>query len=118
MFKKDGKMPTKEDTGARLIQYLAMNEAPGIEYFNGVGLFPVAKTALANEVVKSDSYTSKWSQYAQTALRNELAGWKNTADMTNVIGEEVQAALLGQKSAAKAIEDMAKRLEPLMAKNR
>ena len=118
MFKKDGKMPAKESAGAQLIQYLAMNEAPGIEYFNGVGLFPVAKTALDTDTVKSDTYTSQWSKFAQTALRNELAGWENTADMTNVIGEEVQAALLGQKPAAKAIEDMAARLEPLMAKNR
>ncbi len=118
MFKKDGKIPTKEDVGAKLIDYLGTDMEPQLIYFKGTGLFPVATAALGSEAVKKDPYTSAWTKHAQTALRNELAGWKSTADMTNVIGEEVQAALLGNKSAKEAVADMQKRLEPLMAKEK
>ena len=41
--------------------------------------------------------------------------WSNSADLTTIVGEEVQAALLGQKAAQAAIESMGKRLEAKMA---
>ena len=41
--------------------------------------------------------------------------WNNAAELTNIVGEEVQAAMLGQKTADAAVEAMQKRLEVAMA---
>ena len=41
--------------------------------------------------------------------------WSNSADLTTIVGEEVQGALLGQKTAQQAIDSMGKRLEAKMA---
>ena len=41
--------------------------------------------------------------------------WPNSADITTIVGEEVQGALLGQKTAQAAIESMGKRMEAKMA---
>ncbi len=117
-FKKDGKVPTKDGAAAKFIQHLTMTNETQHAYFQQVGLFPVSIEALNADQVKNDSYASAWAKYAQTAIRNELEGWPNTADMTTVIGEEVQSAMLGQKSAQDAVAAMQKRLEPLMAKNK
>ena len=44
-------------------------------------------------------------------LRNEIGVWTNAAELTTIIGEEVQAAMLGQKTADAAVDAMQKRLE-------
>lgn len=106
--------PTVDSGPARLLAHLAFNDEPQLAYFDAVGLFPVSRSALAAPAISSDDYVSVWSQAATTALRDEPSLWPNSAELTNVIGEEVQSALLGQKTPERAITDMAARLESLM----
>jgi multiple sugar transport system substrate-binding protein len=72
----------------------------------------VTKTALAR--VRDDAYVTQWALYARSAEADEPSKWANAADLTTIVGEEVQAALLQQKPPAQAIADMARRLEPRM----
>jgi multiple sugar transport system substrate-binding protein len=44
-----------------------------------------------------------------------VSQWTTSAEPVNIVGEEVQGALLGQKTAQAAIESMGKRLEAKMA---
>ncbi|MCQ1571820.1 extracellular solute-binding protein [Neorhizobium galegae] len=75
---------------------------------------PVTKSARA--AVAEDAYLKNWSAATGDARRNEVGIWSNAADLTNIIGEEVQGALLGQKSADDAIKSMQARLTTSMEK--
>ena len=107
-----GRRATRDSDAARLIEHLAFNDDMQIKYFEAVGLFPVTRTALAR--VRDDAYVSQWAGYARFAEPDEPSKWPNAADLTTIVGEEVQAALLQQKPPAQAIADMARRLEPRM----
>ncbi len=98
---------------ARLMSFLALNDASQLAYFKDQGLFPVTNTALAQ--LTSDPYVAAWSKAARSAERDEVSIWSSSADVTTIIGEEVQGALLGQKTAQAAIENMGKRLDAKMA---
>lgn len=82
--------------------------------------FPLALSALpatkeGREAAADDAYLTNWAEATGRSRTNEVGIWPNGADLTNIIGEEVQAALLGQKSADEAITAMASRLEESMA---
>ncbi|MEY2772475.1 MAG: hypothetical protein RIQ38_2894 [Pseudomonadota bacterium] len=113
-FFGDGKsVPNAQSTQAQFAAHLAMNDASQIAYFNEQGLFPVTNSALAQ--LKNDAYVTEWSAAARSALRDEPSFWPNSADLTTIVGEEVQSALLGLKAPSAAIESMAKRLQAKMA---
>lgn len=97
----------------RLMDHLALDDANQLKQFKELGLFPVTNSALAQ--LASDPYVSTWSRAARSAQLDETALWPNSADLTTIVGEEVQGALLSQKSAQAAIEAMAKRLEAKIA---
>ena len=77
---------------------------------------PVTKAALASPIVTGDSYLKDWSAAAGTTRINEIGIWPNAAEITTAIGEEVQATMLGQKTADAAIVALQSRLEAAMAK--
>jgi multiple sugar transport system substrate-binding protein len=49
-------------------------------------------------------------------MRHEIGIWPNAPELSTVLGEEIQAALLGQKTAAAAVTAMQSRMEASMAK--
>ena len=98
---------------ARLISHLALSDANQLAYFKDQGLFPVTNSALAQ--LTGDPYVAAWTRAARSAERDEISKWANSADLTTIVGEEVQGALLGQKTAQAAVESMGKRLEAKMA---
>jgi multiple sugar transport system substrate-binding protein len=112
LFRPAGGRLTADAPQAKLAQYLALTDAPQLQYFREVGLFPVTNSALA--AIASDAYVTTWSKNARSAKRDETSNWPNAADLTTIIGEEVQAALLQQKGPQAAIEAMASRLESRM----
>lgn len=93
---------------ARFASFLTMNDATQLEYFNQSGLFPVTKSAIVK--LSGDPYVANWTKNAKNATRDELAFWPNSAELTSIVGEEVQSSLLGQKTPQAAIDAMAKRL--------
>ena len=101
-------------------------DAPPAKFLSYVGSdavqldFPLALSALpatksGREGAKDDAYLTAWAAATGEARTNEVAIWPNGADLTNIIGEEVQAALLGQKSVDDAIAALQKRLTESMA---
>jgi multiple sugar transport system substrate-binding protein len=94
---------------AKLLAYLALNDDSQLRIYKDIGLFPVTNSAL--DKLASDPYVSVWSKAARSATRDETSFWPNSAALTTAIGEEVQAALLAQKSPQEAINSMSKRLQ-------
>ena len=93
---------------AQFVSYISLTDEPQLEYFRQVGLFPVTRSAIAK--LSGDPYVANWTRNARNATRDELAVFPNVADLTVIVGEQVQAAVLGQKSPAEAIDAMSKRL--------
>jgi multiple sugar transport system substrate-binding protein len=92
---------------------LALSDANQLRYFKEQGLFPVTNSALAQ--LTNDPYVSAWTAASRYAERDEVSQWTTSADPVTIIGEEVQGALLGQKTPQAAVENMGKRLEAKMA---
>jgi multiple sugar transport system substrate-binding protein len=98
---------------ARFTSFITMSDTPQLEYFKQIGLFPVTKSAIAK--LSGDPYVANWTSNARNATRDEFAYWPNSAELTTIVGEEVQAALLGQKSPQAAVDAMAARLNDAIA---
>ena len=105
---KNDKILTKASLPVALAQHLVMNEANALSYFYDQGLFPVTQSAL-NKLV-TDMYVTEWLKGAANSRRDETSNWSKSADLLEIIGEEVQAALLGQKPPNNAIQSMSQRL--------
>jgi multiple sugar transport system substrate-binding protein len=105
-----------DSAAAKLVRHLAMDDEVQLRYFRAVGLFPVTRSALAK--LGDDAYVIEWARNAGTAEMDEPSTWPNAADITNIVGEEVQAALLQSKPPAQAIGDMANRLRRATANQR
>jgi multiple sugar transport system substrate-binding protein len=112
-FTADGK--AKADMPAdKFLTYLT-SDAAQIVFPLEQSALPVTKSARADPKVAGDAYLAAWAKAAGKPRRNEVGIWSNAAELTQIIGEEVQGALLGQKSADDAILAMQKRLETSMA---
>lgn len=86
-----------------------------IDYAADQSALPTTVSGLASERIASDTYLSAWAAASVEPRRNTIAGLSNGAEVQDIIGEEVQAALLGQKSADDAADSMQARLEEAMA---
>jgi multiple sugar transport system substrate-binding protein len=105
-----------DSAAAKLVRHLALDDDVQLRYFRAVGLFPVTRSALAK--LSDDAYVVEWARNAGTAEMDEPSSWPNATDITNIVGEEVQAALLQTKPPAQAIGDMANRLRRATANQR
>lgn len=101
-----------KEQAAQLAKVLVSNEV-ALDYFTNNGMPPVTKEAAALEEVTSDAYLSGFMNSTATARLEETARMTNANEIKTVITEELQYALLGQKTAEQAVADMAARLEAL-----
>lgn len=109
----DGGKAAAEDPADKFLAYLTSDEVQ-TSYTLKMSALPVTKSA--REAVANDAYLNNWSAATGDARRNEVGIWSNAAELTTIIGEEVQGALLGQKSADDAIAAMQTRLSESMEK--
>jgi ABC-type glycerol-3-phosphate transport system substrate-binding protein len=70
---------------------------------------PSLKATLVD--ARKDSYASAFLDAAKTARWDETTRFANGAELRQIIGEEVEAAMLATKSVDAAISAMAKRLD-------
>lgn len=97
---------------AELAKTLISNEV-ALDYFTNNGMPPVTKEAAALEEVTSDPYLKGFMNSTATARLEETARMTNASEVKTIITEELQYALLGQKTAEQAVADMAARLEAI-----
>ncbi len=86
-----------------------------IDFALGGGALPPTTSALASDQVKSDGYLTAWAEAAVAPRPNPIAPLSNGGAVSDMIGEEVQSALLGQKTAQEAADDLQARLEEALA---
>ena len=101
-----------KEQAAELAQTLVSDEV-AMDYFTNNGMPPVTKSAAALDEVKNDAYLNGFLESTSTARLEETARMANANEVKTIITEELQYALLGQKTAEQAVSDMAVRLEAL-----
>lgn len=110
-FAPDGKAAAA-DPADKFLTYLT-SDAVQTDFPLKMSALPVTKSARA--AVSADAYLTAWAEATGTSRPNEVGIWSNAADLTTIIGEEVQGALLGQKSVDDAVSAMQTRLTESMA---
>ncbi|MGK6317333.1 ABC transporter substrate-binding protein [Neorhizobium sp. DT-125] len=107
-FNYGGVKPTPDGPSGRFAKFLSQQEVQ-IEYYKQTGVFPSTLSAI--NTLKDDAYLTKWIELSSTARADELSPFANANELRTVIGEEVAAAMLGQKKPADALKSMSDRLK-------
>lgn len=90
-----------------------VSDEVAIDYFKNNGMPPVTKSLASQPEIRSDRYLSSFMLSTSTARMEETARMANANEVKTILTEELQYALLGQKTAEKSVEDMAARLKAL-----
>ena len=101
-----------KEEAADFAEYLLSNDV-AMEYFEQNGMPPVTGSASSLDEVKNDAYLQGFLAATETAKLEETAMMTDANEIKSIITEELQAALLGSKSAEDAVADMTTRLESL-----
>ena len=101
-----------QQEAADLAKTLVSDEV-AMDYFENNGMPPVTKSMAAKDEVKNDAYLNGFLTATSTARLEETARMTNASEIKTIITEELQYALLGQKTAEQAVDDMAARLNAL-----
>ncbi|MCA0425456.1 MAG: extracellular solute-binding protein [Proteobacteria bacterium] len=108
-------MDGPDSPGAKWLNYLISDAAQGT-FPPSLSALPVTRSAQALPVVTKDAFFSNWKVASGTPLINEIGIWSNAPELSTILSEEFQAAVLGQKPSDAAIAAMASRMEASMAK--
>lgn len=100
--------PTADGPAKKLVDYLTSTDVQ-IGYYRATANFPTTKEAIA--ALKDDSFFVAWNAANTNPRVDGLGPFLNAGDLRVIVGEEIIAAMLGQKSADEAITTMAKRLK-------
>lgn len=101
-----------KEAATELAKTLVSDEI-AMDYFKNNGMPPVTKSAMEKDEVKNDAYLNGFIKSTATARLEETARMTNASEVESIVTEELQYALLGQKSAEQAVADMAARLNSL-----
>lgn len=102
-----------DSDGIRWIMHLLADEQL-VDYAVGQSVLPATRSGQASDSVQSDSYLANWASASQSPRRNTVASLSNASEVAAIIGEEIQAAILGMKSSSEAAQDMQARLDDIL----
>ena len=101
-----------KEQAAELAKTLNSTEV-ALDYFKNNGMPPVTKEAAQMDEVTGDAYLNGFMESTATARLEETARMTNASEVKTILVEELQYALLGQKTAEQAVADMAARLSAI-----
>lgn len=107
--------PATDAAGLQWLKYLMSDAAQG-SFPPALSALPVTRSAQSLPLVQNDAFFRDWIAASGVPLSNEVGVWPNAPELSVILSEEVQAALLGQKAPDAAILAMASRMEASMAK--
>lgn len=105
----------KGGAAEKWLRYL-MSDAVQTSFPLQIGGLPVTKSARAAPAVQNDPFLKAWAEATGTTMKHEIGIWTNAPELSTILSEETQAALLGQKTADAAAASMQTRMEASMAK--
>ncbi len=103
----------RDALAGRFAQYLISDEVQAT-FPPALSALPVTRAARNSPAVANDPYFSAWARATGQVRLHEIGVWSNAPELSVILSEETQAALLGQKTVAQAIAAMKPRLEASM----
>jgi len=107
---------TAESPSAKFLMYL-MEDEQLVDYAVNQSVLPATRSGLNHPRIQEDSYLAAWAAAAIEPRRNTLGSLSNSAIVQDIMGEEIQSALLDLKSPQEAANAMQQRLEQAMMEN-
>jgi multiple sugar transport system substrate-binding protein len=104
-----------ESAGARWARHLA-GDAVQATFPVALSALPATRAGRAAPAVQDDAYFKAWAEAAGSPLPHEIGIWSNAPELSTILSEELQAAMLGQKPPAAAAASMQSRMEASMAR--
>lgn len=104
----------RDGAALRFVEHLLSDDVL-VPYAVEQSTLPTTVSGIASETVAADRYLSDWAAVQVDPIRNPIGALSNGAEVSAIIGEEYQAALLGQKSPEEAATAMQERLAAAMA---
>lgn len=101
-----------KEAAVELAKTLISDEV-ALDYFGNNGMPPVTKEIAKSEEVANDTFLNGFMDATKTARLEETARMTNASEIKTIITEEVQYALLNQKTAQQALDDAAARISAL-----
>jgi multiple sugar transport system substrate-binding protein len=92
------------------IKYL-IGKDTSLKYFDATGSVPVIKSAINDDKVKNNKWSSEWLKITETGKKAETQKYENDSQLSTIVTEEIQNTLLGTKTPKKALEDAQNRLQ-------
>ena len=102
-----------DSDAVRFVMHLLSDEEL-VPYAVSQSVLPATKSGQASAEVQDDAYLAAWAAATVSPRRNTVASLDNATDVSAIITEEAQAAVLGQKSAEETAQSMQSRLEEAM----
>jgi multiple sugar transport system substrate-binding protein len=115
VFFRGGQTAGMDSAGARWARHLA-SDAVQTTFPVALSALPATRAGRAAPAVQDDAYFKAWSEAAGSPLPHEIGIWSNAPELSTILSEELQAAMLGQKPAAAAAASMQSRMEASMAR--
>ena len=94
---------------ADFIKHILSDEM-SLMFFEQADMLPVTASALASEKIAANEWANIWSAITATGRNNELMIHPYSTELTNIISEEVQAVIVGQKTPEQTAADMESRM--------
>jgi|GEM_PF-760353 len=105
----------KDSPSAQWVRYLLSDPVQGSLPLQLGGL-PATRSARAMPAVQGDAFLKAWAGAVGSTMKHEIGIWSNAPELSAILTEETQAAVLGQKSGAAAAASMQTRMDASMAK--
>ncbi len=81
-----------------------------------LGGLPTTKSGRNSAIVRNDNFLKDWAAAVGVTRKHEIGVWSNGPELSTILSEEMQAALLGQKNANAAVDAIQSRMEQSMAR--
>lgn len=104
-----------ESPGVKWLRYLMSDEAQ-TTFPVSLSALPATKSGRQSPAVQNDPFFKAWAEATGTPLMNEIGVWSNAPELNTIVSEELQAALLGQKTPEQSVAGMQSRMDASMAK--
>lgn len=102
-------------TASEFAGFLSSDVDTAINRFEKIGSVPTTTTALKDPAFTSDTYASTWQkQITDTASPNPLWQFPEYSQMEAKLAEQIQAVLIGEKSAQDALDAANKAMQDLV----
>ncbi|MFS0912223.1 extracellular solute-binding protein [Microbacterium sp. 179-I 3D2 NHS] len=102
-------------TASEFAAYLSSDVDTALNRFEKIGSVPTTTKALEDPIFTDDAYASTWQeQITDGASPNPLWVFPEYAQMEAKLAEQIQAALIGQKSPKDALDEADKAMQELV----